>query len=124
MIYLKHAIVKGHTTLRGTGLVDKDLSELISKADAVLYAAQNQEWERVSEKAADWQGMLDSFFETNTAVLVSEKDRVALQNLYATNNQVMELVKKARDETAKRIGVFNLGRKAIHIYDECHKGQA
>jgi hypothetical protein len=124
MIYLKHARVKGHTTLRGTGLVDKDLSELISKADAILCAAQNQEWERVSEKAADWQGMLDSFFKTNTAVLVSEKNRVALRNLYDTNNQIIELVKKARDATAEKIREFNLGRKAIHNYGECHKGQA
>jgi hypothetical protein len=104
--------------------VDKDLSELMSKADAILSAAQNQEWERVSEKAADWQGMLDSFFKTDTAVLVFEKDRVALQYLCDTNNQIIELVKKARDATAEKIREFNLGRKAVHIYGECHRGQA
>jgi uncharacterized protein YcaQ len=104
--------------------VDKNLLELFVKADAILSAAQHQEWERVSEQAADWQGLLDSFFNIKRIGAVSENDRVTLQNLYDINNQVIELVKKARDATAEQLKEFNLGRKAIQTYGECRRGQA
>jgi hypothetical protein len=84
----------------------------------MLEAARSKEWRRLSELEARRRALLSSLFEGSSKASEEVLDGAVLVRIYEINQQVLDLVKPARDMTLRKIQGLGVGRKAIRAYGE------
>ncbi|MCP4409093.1 MAG: hypothetical protein GY807_15320 [Gammaproteobacteria bacterium] len=105
---------------RHPSVSDNAVNNLVVEGEAILDVAQDQDWESVNQQATHWQANLTGFFESGRAESLSIGDRLALGDLQNINDQLIEVVKEARDSIAMQLKEFKRGSSAVRIYEECH----
>ncbi len=105
---------------RRPSISDAAINNLVVEGEAILGAAQDQDWESVNQRATRWQANLTRFFDSGRAEMLSIGDQLALGDLQNINDQLIENVKKARDAIAMQLKEFKRGSSAVRIYHECH----
>jgi hypothetical protein len=84
----------------------------------MLKAARRQEWKRLSELEARRRTLLSSLYEGSSKASEEVLDGAVLVRIYEINQQVLDLVKPARDMTLRKIRNLGVGREAIRAYGE------
>lgn len=105
---------------RHPSIPDNAVNNLVAEAEAILDVAQDQDWESVNQQATHWQANLTGFFESARAESLSIGDRLALGDLQNINDQLIEVVKEARDSIAMQLKKFRRGSSAVRIYQASH----
>ncbi len=105
---------------RCPSISDNAINNLVVEGEAILGAAQDQDWESVNQRATRWQANLTGFFDSGRTEMLSIGDQLALGDLQNINDQLIEIVKKARDAIAMQLKEFKRGSSAVRIYQECH----